>query len=151
MGGAGRARRTWDGEPVSPTPPYGATVVVYRRAGGQPRFLLLHRRPRGPESGGDWAWGPPSGARYPGEAVDRCAERELLEETGLRLPLRRTEAGSAHWAVFLAEAPADAGVVLSAEHGRSAWLSLAEAAEVVAPRSVRAQVIEAARLLGVDG
>ena len=63
--------RTWDGLPVAGEPPFGATVVVLRRLPGRTEFLLLHRRHNGPTFQGDWAWGPPSGARWPGEAVDR--------------------------------------------------------------------------------
>jgi len=145
-----RLERTWDGEPISPSPPYGATIVVYRRIDAAPEFLTLHRRHNGPKFAGDWAWGPPSGARYPHEPIVECAARELREETGLDLVLQPTEAGSADWSVFLAEAPVGAEIKLSEEHDRIAWLSLAEVIRQVAPDLVRAQVVEAARSLTAE-
>src|SRR5262245_32576121 len=105
-------------EPISPTPPYGSTIVVYRWIGQVPEFLVLHRGQNGPDFEGDWAWGPPAGARYPGEDVGRCAERELYEETGLQLTLQRTNAGTITWVVYLADATDDAKVRLSPEHDR---------------------------------
>jgi hypothetical protein len=77
--------RTWDGEPIAPDPPFGAAIVVFREndaAGGLLQFLLLHRVPRGTDDDGAWAWGPPAGARHPGEPLLACATRELREETG---------------------------------------------------------------------
>ncbi len=139
--------RTWDGEPISREPPYGAMVVVYRQAGHRSEFLVLHRGQYGPEFAGEWAWGPPSGARYPGEAIDRCAARELVEETGLDLSPRRTDAGSADWFVYLAAAPSDADVQLSDEHDRYAWLPLVEAAACITPADVRASFLAAAARL----
>lgn len=82
---------TWDGKPISPDPPYGASIIVYRPSAKGRRFLILHRAHRGPAYEGEWAWTPPSGARYPGEPVEQCAQRELAEETGLRLSLQRVE------------------------------------------------------------
>jgi 8-oxo-dGTP pyrophosphatase MutT (NUDIX family) len=63
----------------------GALVVVYRRGERGLEYLVLHRGHSGPAYEGDWAWGPPGGAREAGESVDECARRELLEETGLAL------------------------------------------------------------------
>ncbi len=57
---------------------------------------------------GDWAWGPPAGGRFPGEDVDACAARELLQETGLDMPVRRADVPSQDWPTYLAEAPVDA-------------------------------------------
>ncbi len=68
---------TWDGKPISPEPPFGASVVVYRRGAAGVEFLILHRAHSGPEFDGDWAWTPPSGARLPHEPILACAEREL--------------------------------------------------------------------------
>lgn len=142
-------KRTWDGQPISKEPPYGAMIVVYRRTTGPaPEFLLLHRAHNGPEFDGDWAWGPPGGARYPGEAIDVCAARELLEETGLPLVVQCVETESADWLVYLAEAPGDADIQLSDEHDRHVWLQFDEAATCIAPEMVRAQFIAAARCLG---
>ncbi len=130
---------------LPPAPPYGAAVVVYRRAGADTEFLVLHRSPRDPDFAAEWAWGPPSGGRHPGEPLDRCAARELCEETGLRLPVRRTEAGAPDWAVYLAEAPRGAGVALSAEHDEYRWLPLAQALALATPAVVRAGLLRAAQ------
>ncbi len=135
--------RTWDGHLVSPEPPHGAMIVVYRMGAAAIEFLVLHRQHHGREYAGDWAWGPPSGARYPGEPVEVCARRELWEEAGLRLPLRAVTAPAVSWMVFLAESPAGCEVNLSPEHDRCAWLPLADAAALVAPESVR-QAMQAA-------
>lgn len=137
--------QTWDGEPVSKEPPHGAAIVVFRRAGSEPEFLLLHRGHEGPDYEGDWAWGPPSGARCPGEPIDVCAVRELLEETGLKLPISRVELDSPDWFVYVAEVEPDAEVLLSPEHDRFIWGSIDEFARCVAPQEVCRQCLAAAR------
>lgn len=139
--------QAWDGETISAEPPYGAAIVVFRREHGETRFLVLHRADQGPEFAGDWAWGPPSGGREPGEPIDQCATRELLEETSLGLHPQRTAAGSPDWFVYLAEAPRDAVVALSSEHDHFAWLSLDEAATRILPDVVRQGFVEAARTI----
>src|SRR5687767_4663816 len=78
---------TYDGLPISPVAPFGATVIVYRRAVRGVQFLMLHRAHDGPDFEGDCAWTPPSGARFPNEPIELCARRELLEEIGLTLPM----------------------------------------------------------------
>jgi 8-oxo-dGTP pyrophosphatase MutT (NUDIX family) len=113
----------WDGLPVSAVPPFGVAVVVWRAAQPSREVLLLHRTLAGE---GDWAWTPPSGARMPGEAIEACARRELREETGLELVLTDVQV-EGDWALFVAEAPADAAIVLDAEHDAAVWLSLEEA------------------------
>ena len=111
---------------ISEEPPHGATIVVFRRGRtGGTEFLILHRSHVPPDAV-DWAWGPPAGARLPGEAVEDCARRELEEESGLRLPLHSVTHDPA-WASYWAEAPADAEVVLSHEHDRFEWVALDEA------------------------
>lgn len=129
-------RTTWDGLPVSDDPPYGATVAVWRSGGGRRQWLLLHRAHHGPEYEGDWAWTPPSGARLPGETLAACARRELIEETGLELHCSPTPCGTADWAVYSAEAPVDAGVVVDAEHDRFAWVELDDALALCRPAAV---------------
>ncbi len=116
-------RTTWDGLPVSPDPPFGATVVVFRQAAAGPELLLLHRAHHGPEYEGDWAWTPPAGSRLPGEPIEMCASRELLEEAGLILDLTFTACGTAEWPVYVTEAQPDAEVVLDAEHDRFEWVA----------------------------
>jgi 8-oxo-dGTP pyrophosphatase MutT (NUDIX family) len=53
---------------------------VRRRAGGVTEVLLVHR-PRYDD------WGFPKGKAQPGESDERCALREVEEETGLRCEL----------------------------------------------------------------
>ncbi len=119
-------------------PPYGAAVVVYRRAGAGVEFLLLQRSPRDPAFAAAWAWGPPSGGRHPAKPLDRCAARELCEETVLRLPVRPTGAAALEWTVYRAEAPRGAGVAFAAEHDEYRWLPLAQALALATPAAVRA-------------
>jgi 8-oxo-dGTP pyrophosphatase MutT (NUDIX family) len=129
---------TWDGHPISPTPPHGAMIVVYRDMQGQREYLLLHRAHHGPMYDGPWAWGPPSGARYPGEDIDRCAARELHEETGLALlPSPLQETNHLEWPVYALQAPASSRLRLSAEHDGYVWLPYQEALKRIRPLVVR--------------
>ncbi len=137
-------------EPISCEPPYGAMTVVYRQAAGELEYLLLHRR-HGADYEGDWAFEPPAGGRLPGEDVDACAAREMLEETGLDLAVRRADVGSQDWSIYLAEAREDAEVRLSEEHDRYEWCPLDRAAARVLPERVRAGLIAAAQQIDVGG
>jgi 8-oxo-dGTP pyrophosphatase MutT (NUDIX family) len=142
--GAGRID---DEEPITPTPPYGATVVVYRPAGAQREYLVLHRAYFSPDFAGEWAWGPPSGSRRLDEDVERCAVRELFEETGLQLAVHQAEGVAGEWLVYWAEATGNTEVRLSPEHDRFAWVPLNRATALVAPAVVRAQLERVAALL----
>ncbi len=133
---------TWDGLPVSKEMPFGASVAVWRDRDGRREWLVLHRAHHGPDYAGEWAWTPPSGARFPSEPVDECARRELREETGLELACMPT-GERVDWAIYVAEAPADAQVVLDAEHDRYEWLSLEEAIERCLPEPVAATLAAA--------
>jgi 8-oxo-dGTP pyrophosphatase MutT (NUDIX family) len=101
--------------------------VVWRK---EPRLevLLLHRRVFGESFAGDWAWTTPGGAREPGELPAETAERELFEETGLRLeciPVAAPYAAAPpgfEVDVFAAEAPAGGNIALSEEHDRYEWV-----------------------------
>jgi predicted metal-dependent hydrolase/ADP-ribose pyrophosphatase YjhB (NUDIX family) len=125
---------TWDERPIATEKPYGASVVVWRHRGDTREYLVLHRAAAGPPGyEGDWAWTPPSGARQPDEPIRETALRELTEEVGLRLPLVETPCGSEEWRVYAAEAPADAAVVLDAEHDRFRWVAAEEAAGICLP------------------
>ena len=138
---------TWDGLPISPDPPFGTSIVVYRRGVTGLDFLLLHRAHDGPTYEGDWAWTPPAGSRLPNEPVDVCAQRELREETGLALPLHFTGYGLDNWAIYYAEAGADQPVTLDAEHDRFEWVTLEEALVRCLPVVVGEGVERVARLL----
>jgi 8-oxo-dGTP pyrophosphatase MutT (NUDIX family) len=122
-------------------------IVIYRCRAGVAEFLLLHRRHHGPDHEGDWAWAPPSGARYPGEAIERCAARELEEETQLCLALQPATGGTVEWPAFIAEVPAETAVSLSPEHDRFVWLTLEEAAGLIAPAVVRESFLVVAGML----
>jgi tRNA threonylcarbamoyl adenosine modification protein (Sua5/YciO/YrdC/YwlC family) len=130
---------TWDGLPIAEDPPHGSAILVYRWRDGGREWLVLHRAHQGPDYEGDWAWGSPSGARLPGEPVVEGAARELREETGLVLPLRDVDL-SGDWALFLAEAPGDAEVRLSAEHDAWLWAALPDALPRIAPAPVAASL-----------
>ena len=131
---------------MMPNPTQGAAVIVHRNTGEGREVLILRRTPSGPPSEneppdlGDWTWTPPSGSCLPGEPVWLCAQRELLEETGLVLPLRLAQAGSPQWRVFTAQAKCDARVILSEQHDRYAWVSLEEALRRCRPTEVADQV-----------
>ena len=143
-------RTTYDGEPIAEEPPFGATVVVWRRVGAAVELLVLHRAHEGPEYEGDWAWTPPAGARKPREDLHGCALRELKEETGLEIPIRRTPLAG-DWPAYEGEVAADAAIVLDAEHDRFAWVDAGEALARCRPAIVGEQIraalgqIEAAR------
>jgi 8-oxo-dGTP pyrophosphatase MutT (NUDIX family) len=113
---------------------------VYRRTQPGLEFLILHRAHEGPTYEGDWAWTPPAGARFPAEAPDACARRELYEETKLQLTLEPTQHGSVDWLVYVAEAPSDAIVVLDSEHDRFEWVASSHAVARCQPDQVSAQV-----------
>lgn len=139
--------QTWDGEPVSREAPFGISVVVFRRAGDDLEFLLLHRKSEGPDYEGDWAWGPPSGARYPGEDIDACAARELQEETGIALPLTPVETDTPEWLTFVVEVDPTTEVILSPEHDRYVWVGPENLTGGVAPEIVCEQLRAAARTI----
>jgi 8-oxo-dGTP pyrophosphatase MutT (NUDIX family) len=135
---------------VSTDPPFGALIVVYRRILERIEYLVLHRAHNGPEYEGDWAWGPPGGSRDPGETIDDCARRELHEETGLELTLRRVHHDPLDWAVYLTEAPAGTGIALSSEHDRWLWLPARAALAQVSPTIVTSELRSAIRDLEDD-
>lgn len=139
---------TWDGLPVAGEQPYAACVIVWRQAGAVREFLVLHRlHAGGPDHDGDWAWTPPSGARLPGENPDVAAKRELREETGLDLPFLPAPARTDDTAMYVAEAPADAKVVLDDEHDRYAWVTLEDAVQRCRPSEVGAGIGDVAAWL----
>src|SRR5215813_11785649 len=102
--GYGRRRMdtTWDGVPITPEWPRGASVVVRRPDGD---VLLLHRAHHGADYEGPWGWTTPAGSRQPGEAILASAHRELAEEADLHeVDVVPVDLGG-HWALFVAEVP----------------------------------------------
>ncbi|MDQ4027670.1 MAG: NUDIX hydrolase [Actinomycetota bacterium] len=115
------------------------------------RFLLLHRRHWGRDYVGDWAWGPPGGARLPDEDLAECARRELLEETGLDLSIVPSHGGNDVWSVYSAEAPSEyVEIKLSPEHDRYRWASPADVAEMCLPRMVAESLTAVVSGFGAD-
>ncbi|MBA2361295.1 MAG: NUDIX domain-containing protein [Actinobacteria bacterium] len=111
---------------------------------------MLHRlAPGGADYEGEWAWTPPSGARQPGETPEEAAARELREEIGLALSFVPAPAAapSEDVALYVAQAPSDARVVLDDEHDRFVWLPLAEAVARCLPPEVGAGIANAAAWL----
>lgn len=140
---------TWDGLPVSHEPPFGVTIVVYRRTTGEStEILVLHRRAARPNQI-DWAWGPPSGARWPGEPIDVTARRELREETGLDLVPTPIVTSGTDWPVYAVEIDTGAAIMLSGEHDQYMWLSPAQALERSAPDRVCDQIRSALIAMGL--
>lgn len=141
-------RTTWDGLPIAAEPPYGASVIVYRRSPAQ--LLLLHRAHYGPAFDGDWAWTPPAGSRQPGEDIDDCARRELAEEAGLSVATLAAlpDANEPNWHYYAHELAADAEVrLVDVEHDRFEWLPVADAVARIRPDFVAAAVRRACTLL----
>jgi len=141
---------TWDGLPVTREWPYACCVVVWREGERGREFLLLHRMaPGGAGFEGDWAWTPPSGARQPGETAGATAARELREETGLNLPFAPLPDGapSEDVALYVAQAPPDAEVVVDDEHDRFLWLPLEGAVPKCLPSGVGASLTNASAWL----
>jgi 8-oxo-dGTP pyrophosphatase MutT (NUDIX family) len=111
-----------------------ALVWILRPGPAGPQVLLLER----PESRGGGEH-PVTGKADPGESAAACAEREALEETGLRGPLvelryvhgYRGRKGSFEEHAFLLRAAADSIPSLSHEHVGFRWASAEEAAAAV--------------------
>ena len=82
----------FDGLFLSPTPPWGTSVLVLR---DQSHVLLLRRHRE---------WTPPAVTRLPDEPVASCAARALDEIAGLTLPMRPVTGVDTAWAVFVATA-----------------------------------------------
>jgi 8-oxo-dGTP pyrophosphatase MutT (NUDIX family) len=130
--------------------PHGAAVVVFRRIFDRIEYLLLHRAWRGRDYQGDWAWGSPGGTREAWEDAASCAHRELLEETGLDLYCRPVPVGSETVALFVAEAPHTAEVVLSHEHDAYLWVDARTAVAKCLPKEVSADLLQIIRMVETE-
>ena len=102
-----------DGLFLSPTPPWGASVLVLR----DDDVLLLRRK-------GEWT--PPAVTRLPDEPVATCAARALDEFTGLKLAVEAVDVDPA-WAVFVAYAEGEANIRLGYRCEGHEWVPLDEA------------------------
>jgi 8-oxo-dGTP pyrophosphatase MutT (NUDIX family) len=123
--------------PVAQDKPLAAAVVVWREHAGVREYLLLHRHHRGADYEGDWAWTSPAGTRQPGEDPRAAAERELFEETGLRLEIAGPlDHVTDDVALFVAQAPFGAEVVIDPEHDRYEWVGRDEAIARCLPKIV---------------
>jgi 8-oxo-dGTP pyrophosphatase MutT (NUDIX family) len=143
---------TWDGLPVAQDKPRAVAVALWRWTTSGREYLLLHRAHQGPAYEGDWAWTTPAGARQPGEDPRAAAERELLEETGLALPIAGPlEHVTDDVALFVAEASRDAEVRLDAEHDRFEWVTLEEGVRRCLPAVVGESLRIAAAVTEVAG
>ena len=110
-----------------------AMYVLLRDRRG--RVLLLRRSPRTKHFAGTWEL--PGGKPAPGEAFDRTALLEAIEETGLDVELDgvagATEAsvpGLRVAALVMTGVALSSEVTLSPEHDEFRWLSLAEVGEL---------------------
>jgi 8-oxo-dGTP pyrophosphatase MutT (NUDIX family) len=126
----------------------GASAVVWRRGAEGVEVLLLHRAVHGAAYDGDWAWSPPGGALRLGETHLECAARELLEETGLDLPVARLRGVANGFAAHVAELTHDEDIVLSDEHDRFEWVPIADACERCRPAVVAETLRAAERHIG---
>jgi 8-oxo-dGTP diphosphatase len=110
--------------------PFSLSVkAVVRDADG--RCLLLKRSAANQANAGKWDL--PGGKLDPGERVDQALCREVAEETGLTISVRRVAAAAQselrdRTVVYLIlEAQLESGQVhLSEEHDDSAWVTLSE-------------------------
>jgi 8-oxo-dGTP pyrophosphatase MutT (NUDIX family) len=133
--------------------PRAAGIVLYRRAPGGPRFLLLKT-----SKGGHWS--PPKGHLEAGETDREAALRETHEEAGLapraldprfarEIVYDLTKRGRRvrkSVVYFLGEAE-EGEVLLSSEHVAFRWAPVDEAMALIAFDNLRDVIDEAARAI----
>ncbi len=107
-----------DGLFLSPTPPWGASVLVLRPCDTTSDVLLLRRR-------GEWS--PPAVTRLPDEPIVECARRALDEIAGLALAVSPVTDVDPQWPVFLAHALGDVFVRPGNGYDAFEWVGLKEA------------------------
>ncbi|HUR77319.1 MAG TPA: NUDIX hydrolase [Acidimicrobiales bacterium] len=103
-----------DGLFLSPTPPWGASVLVLRD-----RSVLLLWRGCG--------WTPPAITRLPDEPIAVCAARALDETVGLTLALWPVADVDPGWAVFVASVSGEPLIRPDRVCESFAWVPLDEA------------------------
>ncbi|CAG7915103.1 hypothetical protein SSCS72_02924 [Mammaliicoccus sciuri] len=133
-------KKTWDGLDVSEEPPYGAVIIIYKIVNGKILYLVLHRAHKGENYEGRWAWGPPSGARFPSENIYTCMARELYEETGLIVNHKELDNKGRDWYIFYGEVPNETNIKLSLEHNKYNWLDFEDAIDICSPEVVKEQL-----------
>src|SRR3954447_26904524 len=109
---------TWDGLAVARDKPYGASILVWRRARGGPRVAgspSRSSRARLRRGLGLDATGRRASARRGSPPL--CRARTPRGD-GPHAPTDRDDLGSDEWPLFVAEAPPDAEVRLDDEHDR---------------------------------
>ena len=114
--------------------PFGISPrALVRNAEG--RYLFVRRSGLSRHHAGTWE--PPGGKMDAGETVDVTLEREVAEETGLRIRDMRVagavegETEQARFVGLMMEAVAEPGeVTLSEEHDAFVWVTPAEAARL---------------------
>ncbi|HEX6593698.1 MAG TPA: NUDIX domain-containing protein [Bacillota bacterium] len=141
MGIGPNIRKTWDGLDVSEYPPYGVGIVVYKIRDGSIYYLILRRSWK--NQGDNWEWGPPGGARLPGEKIEDCMKRELYEETGLKKSAVLTEIGDKTWFVYCLQIKRGTNIILSSEHDQFMWAPLEKAIEKCSPDLIKRQIKQA--------
>ncbi len=101
-----------------PPIPNAASVALLERD-----KVLLIERAREPFLG---CWTLPGGRREPGETVEECATREVLEETGLQLfslrPVLIMPVGASFQLAVFATKLFEGTLTLSPEISRAAWV-----------------------------
>lgn len=141
MGIGPNITKTWDSLDVSKYPPYGVGIVVYKIKAGSISYLLLRRSWK--NQGDNWEWGPPGGARLPGEKVEDCMKRELYEETGLKRSAVLTEVGDKTWFIYSLQIEESKNIILSREHDQFIWVPLEKAIKKCSPELIKQQIRQA--------
>lgn len=72
---------------MSETPPSGKVIEVSAGLVFRDGQLLITQRPAGGHLGGFWEF--PGGKREPGETFEQALHRELMEELGIEVEIRR--------------------------------------------------------------
>ena len=110
---------------------------------GHGRYLFLRRSAASKRFGGHWE--PPGGKADAGETIDVALEREVMEETGLRirdlhvLGALEGDTPEARYVTVVFEVECEPGKVrLSDEHDDALWLTPEEAVKLeISPMYVR--------------